>query len=83
MSAAKSAIDYRRRFKITHAQSLILELLATGEVIPLRQIASSGNTAATQIYRLRKAVAPIEIRNLRSDGYCIDEPHLSALRRLV
>lgn len=75
-----TALDYRRRFKVTHAQGLILELLATGEVIPWHELASSGNVAGTQIYRLRKVIAPIEIRNLRSDGYCIDEPHLSALR---
>ena len=75
-----TAPDYQRRFRITPTDALMLQMLASGNVIAKTHLGADDNTVRVHICSLRKAIAPIQIRTVHGAGYCIDEPHLSALR---
>jgi hypothetical protein len=76
-----------RKWNLNPGQARILAALADGCVYSIFDLAAiyarsgEGNvkTARIEIHRLRRKIAPIEIRSIYGRGHRLDEPHLSTV----
>lgn len=78
------------RFKISFGAARILEVLSTGRIYSIEQLAdfvckddTRPSTITTRLVALRRAIAPIEIRNIHGCGYCLAGDCLEAIRAIM
>ena len=78
------------RFKISWGAAKILEILSTGRLYSTEQLTDMvckentlNKSVPARIYHLRRAIAPLEIKNVGHGGYYMEGESLKAIREIL